>query len=252
MKELNSEQNWIYDLIESSDQAEISESHPLIANNALSEEKHREARKVKAGLCSCRACRVSRRERVDDNHITQHISTEIGELNFDIGLNCILIPPFSKDRLIIKKLIELENVAQIPRLSYNEMISVLKTIDIDSLSSSNCEFTNRGSQIYVSEGSWICKLSEASVSAISSISAFLSCEAALSRYKDTVWVFDTPDASIHRARLKEFSKKLSQIAMKHRARLVITTQNPESLAHAENQYVIDVTNIKALIKKIIP
>jgi hypothetical protein len=67
-----------------------------------------------------------------------------------------------------------------------------------------------------------------------------------------MWVFDTPDATIHRARLKEFSKKLSQIAMKHCARLVITTQNPESLAHAENQYVIDVTNIKALIKKIIP
>lgn len=252
MKDLNSEQNWIYDLIESSDHSPADLEKVTLPNNTMTEERRRELRSVSAGLCKCRACRAFRREKRDASNETYHVSSELGELNFDIGLNCILVSPVSQDRLLIKQLSELRNFALIPRLKYNEMLSVVATADLNFFSTPDCAFSSNGSQIYVSEGSWTCKLSEASISAVSCICALLSCEAVLSRHRDTMWIFDMPDIAIHRARLKDFSKTLSRVAMKHSAKLIVTTQNPELLAHAENQYVISVTKIKALSRKITP
>lgn len=252
MKDLNSEQNWIYDLIESSDQNTPDIDKISIASSSMTEERKRELRSVSAGVCRCRACRVSRRERKDHIDDDRHVSSELGELNFSVGLNCILISPVSQDRLLIKKLAELQDFALIPRLNYGEMLSVMQESDLSFLSTHDCTFFNNRSQIYVSEGSWTCKLSEASMSAVSSLSALLSCEAAISRHRDTLWIFDMPDIAVHRSRLKDFSMKLSQLAMKHSSRLIVTTQNPELLAHAENQYVISVTKIKALNRKITP
>jgi len=252
MKDLNSEQNWIYDLIESSDEVDIEEINSEQLSSTISEKKHRELRSVITGVCNCRACRVYRRERQNLTLLTQQAKCADKDLSLEIGLNCILISPTSQDRLIIKQLLELNNFALIPRLSYNDMLAVIKEIDVDLLAMPHCAVSSSGTQIYVTEGSWTSKLSEASITAISSINAFLSCAAALARHSDTIWIFDMPDIAVHRSHLKDFSKKLSQIAMKYSSRLVVITQNPELLAHAENQYVINLTKITPLNRKIIP